>query len=915
MPISFEDLIRIRQLNKDTDFNTLAQAAIVAHYLIPYPGKEDLYPYQVNRNLHGGVHVSMVASNIDLLLELYGEYDSEALKMPDGKPINIKLLKLAAIYHDSKNTSETVGNEIDHANALRRDMMSLGYTAEEIEPYALAIQYKSGKESTPLAGVETILQKILEDADRLDVIRSVGPSFDIGQMGILKHMYAQKAKLSSKLELFEKELKAIVEQHQRTVKIFYTGFEAGALQKYCEFSSDCYQSVRKVLMDQLLQYVVLECLKQGKMITHDEIDISKIKERDLYNFKNSTVVADIVKQCMLLPESKESETELMDVMKVYQEDGCFVRALRFADVLAELHIIEENEKVLREHKLPNVAAIRDYMAKQSSQAKVKTPPGFVWRPQTFVAKNIPVKLYGGNIAVIIDPREEAGTLPAYFYKWNANSINAAKGSFIYESKRGSLKDKANIEKMKKKILEMVMRGRGEIEDRSLHYFGKDKLSWNEVLGTYSKKGIAGIVIDENAAAAQEALLLRARLGKPSRPFYRYTAELGMVPLTDAEVIKQSEICLSMVSDKTAERIKSLNESIKTATSISELISITTPIAETVILNPETADEQHYKGLKRTLSFQLTGDREKDERMLDLLQKIKNEFHFYDESDVIINHLEVERHESSISITFKLIDIPDTQQFQQIFMNNLLSKVENLILNKESKSSLEDERKCAELLAKLDIEKITPRTVSTPLTKSQRLVFAFEHPEFKGVQCEAQVKDGKSQIEFRLQEGRKISAPTDKLQLIARKYYYEQSHAINTLLCDPAVVLYLKEHGIHDFKMKLIRKIGNETLMVNHEKNYFALEFNLASDTNLDDAKKVLANLLDFRDLTKVKERHSRYSFFVENGRGIAELETYQHPSTNVSLTTPDIQNIDYSIVKLSNFIKSARESALRAGKA
>ena len=135
------------KLSQESEFEEIAQAAIETYYLIPYPGKEDRRPTTVNRKLHGGVHVASVAHNVELFIELYKKYNKKLLINQNGEPFteqDVKLLKLSAIYHDSANKSEIIGIEKEHADNFRRDMLLLGFTAEVIEPFALAIQEKDG---------------------------------------------------------------------------------------------------------------------------------------------------------------------------------------------------------------------------------------------------------------------------------------------------------------------------------------------------------------------------------------------------------------------------------------------------------------------------------------------------------------------------------------------------------------------------------------------------------------------------------------------------------------------------------------------------------------------------------------------------------------------------------------------------
>lgn len=124
MPILFKD----KTLDTESPFEAIAQYAIEKYYLIPYPGSEGIRFY------HGGVHVSSTALNIDLLIQLYQKYCPDLLNN-DGESLNaldIKLIKLAAIYHDSANTQETTKNIKEHADNFRRDMYAIGFSKKKL---------------------------------------------------------------------------------------------------------------------------------------------------------------------------------------------------------------------------------------------------------------------------------------------------------------------------------------------------------------------------------------------------------------------------------------------------------------------------------------------------------------------------------------------------------------------------------------------------------------------------------------------------------------------------------------------------------------------------------------------------------------------------------------------------------------
>ena len=166
----FDELREARNLSRDTSFEDIAQACIEVRYLPPYVGKRDASrnKSRVNRVLHGGVHAARTAMSTELFIDIYKKYTPEFVVNSSGEKLtkqDIKLLKLAAVYHDSANTSETKGVPKEHADNFRQDMMLLGYENSEIEPFAEAIENKD------TASSKNFITKIIHDADCLEIIR------------------------------------------------------------------------------------------------------------------------------------------------------------------------------------------------------------------------------------------------------------------------------------------------------------------------------------------------------------------------------------------------------------------------------------------------------------------------------------------------------------------------------------------------------------------------------------------------------------------------------------------------------------------------------------------------------------------------------------------------------------------------
>lgn len=466
--MSFKDLAISRNLNSESDFSEIAQAAIETYYLIPYPNKSDLRPKAVNREKHGGTHVSSTAINVDLLIALYQKYKPEMLRNSKNQPLTpreIKLMKLAALFHDSANISEIVGKEKDHADNFRRDMKELGFSEEEIEPFAMAMQNKHGKhkeENDEKASREAknIFQKLLDDADRLDVIRVAGDGFDIGQMEIVKDLKSNPD--------FQKEMEQIVQNHKQTLLNIYGDKDldvSNALHLQCEFATNCYNAIYIAEMQMLLGHIVFTCLKSGRVITFEEIDTSKLTILDLFNREHSPSVAALIQEILKTPQAKEKKQDKDEVMERYANGGVFVRALKSTEFDTEFKVLNENETALQESKIHDVEGLRAYLAAQKGKEEIWTPPGFKWRPCIFIEAGLPIEMFRGGAGVVIDPNVEKGTFVSYIFKKNALSLKAAFGQFDYFSETGFLKDKKSTSNIRLKFREMTARMTGEEEDR------------------------------------------------------------------------------------------------------------------------------------------------------------------------------------------------------------------------------------------------------------------------------------------------------------------------------------------------------------------------------------------------------------------------------------------------------------------
>jgi hypothetical protein len=899
MPGFIEEARQVR-LSKDSDFHEISQLAIKNYYLIPYPGAPADPGMGVFRRLHGGLHVSSVALNIEMLIELYKKYKPELLRNPDGTnftPQQIKLLKLTAIYHDSANTSEMAGDEREHAENFRRDMLSLGFSPDEVEPFAHAIQYKDGRRGRnyppdPLEST-TIIQKLLRDADTLDVIR-VRSNFDPN--------YLHATRVFADCPACLQELSEIIQNHADTLAVFAGESSAVTqLHRECEFSDNCYLAVRDAERNMLLQHIVFECLKRGKTVSLDEIDLSQLTILDVYNRNNSPVVNGIIADLLRPREEKAKDAKLDQpdpVTYLLTHGGCFVRALRGTDIDNELRQLKENEEVLRRHQLPDSKSLSDYLEKQSDQEQVFTPQGFRWRPCTFVEAGMPINLFGGNIAVIIDPNPAKGTIAAHFYKTNAGSRTAAQGLFRYEYKTGPLKNKKHLTGIRNKFREMNRRREGVESDPNLHYFGLDQLDWSEVLSTYRNEGIAGIVVPtHDPEAAKDALLLRAKLGRPFRSFYRYSAATGFTLVSDSEIINQSRINQDPNTSRVEEVKTVLNQSIA-------------PPADAIHISGFTDSRRNFTSPNstfslpvktKTISCNLTGMNEEYAKKIRQAVRSLTKFHPIDLDSIdIISAISVKEDASLITVSIEILDLIDSAAKKKSI--NILEKfIETEVLDGIKSSLLEksphdDAILINQLTTTLSIEKINQiQNLSSKedLSEKNPAKFQFAHPERKDVRCAAWVKAGKPVVEFHLPGGKTLTGETKLLPRIAKKYYQDQINDLNQVICNEREVKWLAQRGIRNLRLELVTLSGRN-------KSYLALGFDLLEKEKMDDAKVSLVELFGLQRSDKIKH-------CVEPSKVKLEDKAKDNKSTifnnSVLFLAPDVQNLDLFKSRIANAMK------------
>lgn len=267
-----------QKLTVHSKFEDISQETINAIYLTPYPGYPDQRPDGINRTLHGAVHVTRSVMNALVFIELYHAYAPELVVGPSGNALSdedTKLLLLAVLYHDAANINESEAYEAEHENIFMQHMRSIGYTDEVLLPFAYAISHKDA------AHPKTFLQKIVHDADCIDILRVIKHSFDKNYLDIIKDL--------QHIPEFMHELDQIIASHKETVQfiegdsIIFVDESPNTLHVDIEKSANCFLSIKATLLHMLGKQVASESVKRGLICNLSYLTSEYVNCRTLYN--------------------------------------------------------------------------------------------------------------------------------------------------------------------------------------------------------------------------------------------------------------------------------------------------------------------------------------------------------------------------------------------------------------------------------------------------------------------------------------------------------------------------------------------------------------------------------------------------------------------------------------------------------
>ncbi len=847
---NFSTIKNARQLTRESSFEDIAQACIEAHYLPPYPGRPDnsTLGSAVNRVHHGGVHASFTALCIDLMLDLYSKYQPEFLVNPDGSKITlaqIKLLKLAAVYHDSANTSEINGIEEEHANLFTTDMLELGYQPDELIPFANAIKNKdAGLEKSKFA-------KLIQSADCLEIIRVVGRRFDKTRLDIFKDLHLTPG--------FLQELDQIIENHTETVRLIEGKCNNFAtFHVDCELSKNCYLSVVKMLERFFLDEAIKQAAAENKIFNLQTFDLTP-SALDLFNRKHSPLARKLIDNCgNPFPDDTAPDAALA----LYQTEGLLIRVIRHEAIAEELASLHTNQTVLTNERIFDPGTMRRYISSQSD--KKFTPAGFKWRPCSYIEKGLPINLFGSGVGVIIDPRISAGTHISFFYKINIASARTAGGLFNYFPAKSGKKERGSLATLRQKIHEQNKRRLGHQHDMNAHYYGLKALRHSEILGTYQPGSVLGIFLTD-LNQMKNALHFQTKFGKP---IYHYTAETGLVRLSN-DLIKQ---CLLLPPQTQSTRhVATATE--KLLTDINRKLEIQDGVTLSAL-------NQRYDSFPRTYQIRISSQVPSitRSRLFTYIYGLSGSYEacFGVETKVIYTY------ENAMQFIIAFKDDNDPEQRSLLY---ILKQIEYIVTTEAidtNRKCMQDVLHAVELNAPLQLVQQPEVQAISP---QNPLVYHFSHPVEPLIQCQAYVKNGEPVIQLTFRDGKTYTEKTALLPHIAKIHFKQQAEQLQSLLASEIITIALNSLGITNVFLKF--ESG-------YEKSHLRLKFQHSENINVEYARNALLELLKIKD----SKPSTNNLFFSSASTSESELNT---------IKIDDVQNIQALQQTLRRAINQAQK--------
>lgn len=502
-------------LNHKSDLEQIIKYALEKYYLIPYPNS--LLVNGLFRPLHGADHAVRTAVLIDFLVTFFHRYYPEGLVKPDGSDmdiIDLNLTRLAAIYHDSANTSESFHDEEKHADNFRNDMNKLGFPIDKIEIIAWSMANKDA------SGEKNVFQRLIHDADCLEYLRI-----------LIARAMESELKLSNMHNIQCKYFKFFNEELLDVKKI---------LNK--NISADWHGLATNTLNEIILSHKMLLVMVWKPQ---SRIDFQKVEEPYLgYRITASRIYKKM--KAERYSNALENKTVLDNSLNPAEKLFQFCDLKNFLSLLSkseysgnEIDKNEQHSALMTKFRDGETLIRRLWPAGSTSKisaelAEIAANQKF--RPATLVIEGIPIATYKYPdewSGVIVDATKAQID---HTYKENADTNEIIKPNFNFSRTLNRCKDLNTLASLRAKIHEINKRRRGEVIDSYLIHYGNNIIPRNEVLMKYRTADVIGILVGSSAASAMDALSLYFHIKNSTINFYYYSPFIGLYRISLDEVI-------------------------------------------------------------------------------------------------------------------------------------------------------------------------------------------------------------------------------------------------------------------------------------------------------------------------------------------------------------------------------------------
>lgn len=498
--------MKTRPIPQSAAFKKHIKHASDKYYRKPYPMQmERESKPKVERYAHGVAHASGCALLVVDLLNLLNKHLATAEDKDNSTiltslrkftqdieedPVKLELTMLAAFYHDSANTSESKGEEPEHArnfiNEMKAEYPAYSAFLEELHN---SIRDKKKIEETSNKP-RNILDLLIHDPDCIEFLRMC-PLDGFERDRLYIHKLLKQLLARPKLDDALKDLEDLLRTHKTRLHCLYMRNEGEAGHNHAS-------------------------------IEHHEEPLTALQ--DFYN---------------QIERSNKIEESIIERYK-NPEQGLVVRIIGSLD--NELKIVRKNTSVYQ-------TLLADKKSKENKESKEATklsdteliqqfgPKGGKFRPSTFIQGDTRIDLYSEqfSLGVILDPSKIATPARA---KQNMIStrLNSTMASFTAEGKLvlgdSKFKTKKDNTSFRAKVQDMEMIRNGYSYGNYGKYYGIAALPHNEWLSHYEDSAILGFLVSNTKKSVATALRLMSRNDLPNPPkFFYYNSSTGLHPLS------------------------------------------------------------------------------------------------------------------------------------------------------------------------------------------------------------------------------------------------------------------------------------------------------------------------------------------------------------------------------------------------